>query len=223
MESTTKIAGIAGVIWAATNVAVGMSTGQPPELDASAADIRTYLVDHRSAMLAAAFAFALTLPALFAFFGELIGRLRPGPGAGPMMRGVAGPALAVFAVGFSLAYVITLPFALDESFAASASPSLLRYAWMGTFLITMVGNIGFATLLISLAAGAAVGHRAAVSATVIGVVTIAVSAAGLVSTGVTVVAGLAFLLLAIWMFSVGVGMVRAERTASAGSMRPVGA
>jgi len=217
----TKLAGVAGICWAVLNVSVGMAAGQPPEIGAPAEDIRTYLDDHHSLMLAAAFLFAVTLPALFTFFGALLGR-RGTDNAAPIAGG-ASAALALFVASFSLAYLLVLPLVLEDSLRVTASDALVSYLWTASFLMTMMGNIGFGIVLLGVAATpAAAPRRSRASGAIIGVAAIVTSAIGVVSTDVMVAAGLAFVVLAIWMIVVGVGMVRNEQKAAVGTLAPAG-
>ncbi len=205
----TKLAGIAGIVWAVTNGVVGFSTGEPPALDDPATDIRAFLGDSRSALLAMAFVFVLTLPALFVFFGELLGRTRDTRSATSALADTASAALGVFAAAYGVAILMVVPLAMDADVRAAVPDGALRYLWAAAIVISLVANAGSGVVLLALAGcPGVVPRRSRIAAAVIGVFTIVFSAIGVIQTDVALLAGLTFALLAIWIVVVAIGMVR---------------
>jgi hypothetical protein len=123
----------------------------------------------------------------------------------------AGVGLAVQLVSLGVGYVLLVPLALDESLRASArapTSSSTSSSWRSW--VTMIGNVGGATTLLALGAShttvlGSIGRR---SATVIGALTLLVSAVGLVSLDVLSVATLAFLPFEVWVLASSLSIVR---------------
>lgn len=225
MHITSKIAGGAGIAWVVVNVGAGMSTGEPPAIDANSAEIADYFTANRGMFLTVMAAFAVTLPLLLVFFGDLVGRLRSTASeSSPSVSVAAQSGLTLFAGGISLAYVLMLPFVLDTSLADTASDDLLRTFYIAMFMVTMIGNIGAAVLLLALATSESVlGRWGRASGAVIGGVVLLASAAGLANADVAVAAGASFAVIGLWMLGVGIGMVRQPQLASLSVAMPVAA
>ena len=209
--STARIAGAAGAVWTVANVIAGFSAGQPPAIDADGSTIRAYLLDHRTAAIAGAAVFAVTIPLLVTFFSSLIARLSAESDEGSAAAAIAAATgLAVGVGGLALAYLLLLPVVLDRSLAASVDDSVLQFLFASSFSVTMIGNIGIATTLLALAADArsAIGRLARRSAAAIGGLTVVLSAVGLANRDIAAVAGLAFVPVAVWVLAMSVPMVR---------------
>lgn len=209
MSNSSKVAGIAGILWAVTNSVLGFGTGQPPELDSSGREIADYLADGRSVYLAAVAAFGATLPLLFVFVGGLVRRTRDHEGA---LRGGAAtvliqPALATMVIGTALAYLALLPFIYGDGLGSDASDGLLRYAYVFTFVASMIGNIGGAVLIAAASTAQSASARTA-SLVVAGVVGVS-GVGGLVNPDVALLGGLGLMAIAIWTVVVSIGMLRA--------------
>lgn len=204
MRNISKLAGVAGIGWAASNTLLGFSTGQPPEIDASGEEIRTYLADGRGVYLAAAAVFAATLPLLFVFTAELGHRVRV---AGHRLAAsVMQPAITTLVFGTTLAYLLLLPFILGDGLGSDASDGLVRYAYLSTFVVSMIGNIGGAVLLA--AVSTAQQGRARLATRALATVVAVVAVGGLVIPTLTVIGGLGLLAIAVWSVVVGIGMMR---------------
>jgi hypothetical protein len=204
MHNTTKLAGAAGVIWATTNAVLGFSTGQPPALDASGADIAEYLTDGRVVYLAAVAVWGATLPLLFVFAGELL--RRTSARGGSVAPSLFHPAVATLVTGTTLSYLLMVPFLFGDGLGGDATEGMLRYAYVLTFVVSMIGNIGGAVLIAAASDVQSPGART-VSRVVAGLVG-ACSVGGLVNPSVAMIGGLGFLVVAVWSMVVGIGLVR---------------
>lgn len=203
MRNTTKLAGAAGISWAAINSVIGLGTGSPPKLDASGGDIADYLHDGRGVHLTALAVFAATIPLFLVFAGEL--RRRNGRETslgGAMLQ----PALALFLTGTVLAYVPLTPFLLGDGLGADTTDGLLRYAYVLTFALSMFGNVGGAVLMAS--AGSMFSDRGRNASYAAGGIVGALAVGGLVNPDIAMIGGLGFFVVAVWSIAVGVGMVR---------------
>ncbi len=208
MRNTTKLAGAAGIIWATTNAIAAFSTGQPPALDASGADIASYLADHRGVYLTAVAIFGATLPLLFVFAGELRHRVRTEVDG--VTASVVNHAVAALVIGTTLAYVLLVPFIFGDGLGTEVTDVMLRYAYVLTFLVSMIGNIGGATLIAAASGLQPSGPRAAsrVAAGAVGLCCVG----GLVSPSLAMLGGLGFVVIAVWTVVVGIAMVREHAT-----------
>lgn len=205
---TTKLAGIAGLTWAGANLAAGFSTGEPPKLDAAGAEITDYLADSRSLFLVAVAVFAATLPLMILFTGEL--RRRTREGGNTLASSAIAPATSVLLLGYSLAYTLLLPFIFGDGLGTDASDGLLRYAYVLTFAVSMIGNIGGAAVIA--AASMTQGGAARTASQAVAAILAISSVAGLVNADIARVSGLGFAVVALWTVFVGVGMVRDRGT-----------
>lgn len=203
MRNYTSFVGAAGIGWAVVNTALGFGTGQPPELDAPGPEVAAFLSDHRGAYLLAVAVFAATLPLLMVFVAEL--HRRAAAAAGPLAS-TLHVASATLIVGTSLAYVSVVPFLLGDGLGADATGGLVRYAYVLSFAVSMVANIGGA-VVIAVASLALAPTARAVSLGVAGLVA-ACCVGGLVSPALAMVGGLGYFAIAIWAVFVGIGMIR---------------
>lgn len=218
-QSTIKWAGLAGIAWAVANAVTGFSAGSPPEFDAPAQDIRAYLIDHRSAFLVYAAVFALTLPLVLAFMATIAGRIRD---ADDDLGGVAsGTLLASVASGITfvgLATAVAIPVVYETTVGAEADDGLVRLVFVATFISSF---LGYAALGVAMLAIGVAGSRSGLpswltgAATVGGGILLVLSAAGLASDAVGLVAGLGFALFAVWTIAAGISMARTREAAPA--------
>lgn len=204
MHDLRKMAGIAGIVWGVSNAVLGFSTGQPPELDASGGEIRQFLTDGRGTYLAALAVFGLTLPLLFLFAAELGRRLRRD--GHEAVADVLQPAVATLVTGMAFGYVLMVPFIFGDGLGSAATVGMLRYAYVLTFVMTMIGGIGGATLMASVSVGQK-GAGAIISRLLAGVVMVA-AVGGLVSPAVAMLGGLGLLVVLVWAAVVGIALLR---------------
>jgi len=204
MRNTTKLAGIAGITWAAANGMLGFSMGGPPALDATGAEIADYLSDGRGVFLAAVGLWGATLPLLFVFAGEVLRRTRTERDS--IASSLVQPAVATLVTGTTLAYLLLVPFLFGDGLGNDATDGMLRYAYVLTFVVTMIGNIGGAVLIA--AASDAQSRRARTASLIVAAVVGSCAVGGLVNENLAMIGGLGFLVIAIWTIVVGIAMAR---------------
>lgn len=207
-DRTRTLAGWCGLAWAALTTAAAFSGGSPPAMDAPALEITAYLHDHRGAFLAAAVVFALTLPMLLVFSGALVGRLRDGTDKGNTAALVAVVGLGVSVACTAVANALLVPVLQQD---LGVDPETVKFLYAGVFAVTIAGNAAAGAMMLGFgAAGASagLGTLATRSATVIGVVVLALSAAGLADDAMAALAPLALLPFVVWIVAVSIGMIR---------------
>jgi hypothetical protein len=154
--------------------------------------------------LAAIAVFGVTLPLLFVFGAGLIVQLRDRD------RGFAATvshlALATLVTGMALAYLLLLPFLFGDGLGADATDGMLRYAYVLTFVVSMVGTIGGAAFIAAVSVGQS--GAAAIASRVVAGLMVVSSVGGLVNPGMAMVGGLGFFAMTIWSVVVGVAMWR---------------
>ncbi len=221
-DSTRTLAGWCGLGWAALTTATALAGGSAPALDADADEITAYLHDHRTAFLAAAVVFAVTLPLLLAFAGSLIGRLRDGTDRGGTAAVVAGVGLGVSLACTAIANGLLVPVLQQD---LGVDPETVKFLYAGVFAVTIAGNAAGAAMLFGIAAAGAnagLGTVATRSAAIMGVVVLALSAAGLADEAMAALAPVALLPFLVWIVAVSITMIRRPSPARAVEVATVG-
>src|SRR5438309_8548165 len=70
-----RLAGIGGITFAVLVAASNVAVPQPPDWDASGADVQKFVHDHHSALAFTVAAFAFTAPAIVAFAAGFVSRI----------------------------------------------------------------------------------------------------------------------------------------------------
>jgi hypothetical protein len=223
-ESTDRLAGALGILWALATVVLTFAAGTPPDIDGSAGEIREYLADNRGLWLATIVVWGLTLPLALSFFLSLVGRLRV---TNATSRAASPAALLGLSLGIAftaLPFVALVPVVVNESLLADTSDDLIRFLWAFVFASTMVSNIGFGVALSGVASageGAPLAAPLRWAAGLIGAILIVVSSIGLANSDVAMIAGAGIALVCLWVIAAGVQMLgvgsgsMARRAASA--------
>lgn len=209
-ETTDRLAGALGIVWAIAILVVTFAAGAPPDIAGSAGDIRAYIIDNRGVWMASGVVYGLTLPLLLSFFLSLTSRLRVVNTTGRMASSATLTGL-VFGITFLfLPMVFVLPLAVDRSLAEAASDDLLRIIWAVAFSSTMAGNIGFGIALSGIASageGAPLAAPLRWAAGLVGAILIVVSAIGLANTDAAMIAAAGIALVCLWVIATGVHML----------------
>lgn len=221
-DKTRSLAGWCGLAWAALTTVAAFSGGSAPALDAPATEITDYLHDHRGAFLAAAVAFAVTLPLLLAFSGSIIGRLRDGSDRAATAAVVAGVGLAISLACSAVANTLLVPVLQQD---LGIDPETVKFLYAGSFAVIIAGNAAAATMLFGIAAAGAnagLGPVATRSAAAIGAVVLLLSAAGLADESMAALAPLGLLPFVVWIVAVSISMIRRPDLARATGVATVG-
>jgi len=143
-DRAVKFAGVAGLLMVVTQLLSVFLPGTPPDPDGSAADIRKFFVDHRSAIVTGALLQALAIVFFVWFIVELrqLIRGRDDDALGLMMVIGAviggGLASASVAISSSIAWV--------DGFAQTANDDVVRFAWYAGYLCFGIGTGAFVVL-----------------------------------------------------------------------------
>jgi hypothetical protein len=213
-QSTWRAAGIAGIAFTVINTGIAFAAGQPPHVDASGADIRSYIVDHRGVFLVGAAALAVTVPLFVWFVAALANRIRRPGDAAASLAGSVLVAAAMGSIGLlAVANVMGIGLAIVKPLAESASDDLVRYAWIAAVLFGVLSS-GFAATAM-LAAGVGLRHARgpawlASSSIAAGAIVLVVSGYGLTSASAAAGAGWAYLIASLWLVATAVHLVRLQ-------------
>jgi hypothetical protein len=210
--STTKSAGIAGIVYAIANVLVGFSAGTPPALDDPVGDVRDFFVDHRAVLLATAVVATLTVPLIVWFVAAVARRLRATGedlgqvgGAAVILGAAAGLALVLAANALGVALLELKPF------ATAAGDDTVRLVYLGTFALTFLSNAAFAAAIGAVGAagrGGAFPSWFCTLSLVFALVLLITAAIGLSSASAGTMVGTSFVLIPLWVLIGGILMVR---------------
>jgi hypothetical protein len=148
-----KLWPIAGIVVAVVNSVVGASIGSVPRPDAPVDDLRVFLADHRSALLAFGWVTVLSTPLFVCFIAGVVHRARSST---PVARAAASVAVAASAGLGAMLLVSNLigsAMLIVGGRFASWEDGTVQFAWLAS-IVTFAGALAFAGVMV-VAAGVA--------------------------------------------------------------------
>jgi len=220
-DRTIRFAGVAAIAFVVLTVVTVFASGQPPAADDSVAEIREYLVDHRSAILVSNLLGLLSIP-LVLWFGVVLRELVRGDRTANALGNASLGGLFVTAPMAMIGGAIASSAVYVDGIAETLGDDSLRIVFEAQSLVFAAASAGL--FLFALAAGLAIQRTRALPVYVAWLAYL-VALANLVALFATLDAGAAALaLLGVLSFSLfvlvaGIVMV-IGRAAPAAEVRP---